>query len=147
VYTKLTAEIDAAVASNQLSTPHIAYNEAIKLPYLAACIKEGIRMHPITGVSFPRHAPPSGCMVGGYYIPGNARIGVNPAVIHFDKTVFGEDADHFRPERWVEGNASYMDRHIMQFGMGSRTCLGKNVSFPLLIQYESVCLVVGRRTY
>ncbi|KAL3478465.1 cytochrome P450 [Aspergillus californicus] len=127
VYTQLIDEIDAAVASNQLST-HIAYNEAIKLPYLAACIKEGIRMHPITGVSFPRHAPPSGCMIGGYYIPGNTRIGMNPAVIHFDETIFGNDAVDFRPERWIEGDASYMDRHIMQFGIGSRTCLGKNIS-------------------
>ncbi|KAI9370285.1 cytochrome P450 [Aspergillus egyptiacus] len=128
VYAKLVAEIDAAVDSKQLSSPHIAYNEAIKLPYLTACVKEGMRMHPVTGVSFPRHAPPSGCMIGGQYIPGNARIGLNPAVIHFDKGVFGPDAEVFRPERWIEGDASFMDRHIMQFGMGSRTCLGKNIS-------------------
>ncbi|OGM41143.1 cytochrome P450 [Aspergillus bombycis] len=128
VYAKLTAEIDAAVQCNQLSTPRISYNEAIKLPYLAACIKEGMRMHPITGVSFPRHAPSSGCMIGGHYIPGNARIGVNPGVMHFNKTIFGEDADQFRPERWIDGDASRMDRFIMQFGMGARTCLGKNIS-------------------
>ncbi|KAE8363569.1 cytochrome P450 [Aspergillus caelatus] len=128
VYAKLTAEIDSAVKCNQLSTPHICYNEAVKLPYLAACIREGIRMHPITGVSFPRHAPPAGCMIGGHYIPGNARIGVNPGVMHFNKTVFGEDADQFRPERWIDGDVSRMDRYIMQFGMGARTCLGKNIS-------------------
>ncbi|KAL3456655.1 cytochrome P450 [Aspergillus heterothallicus] len=128
VYKELVAEIDAAVESGQLSSPHIAYNEAIKLPYLVACVKEGIRMHPITGVSFPRHAPSSGCMVGGYYIPGDTRIGVNPGVIHFDKSVFGEDADTFRPERWIESDANRMDGYIMQFGMGARTCLGKNIS-------------------
>ncbi|KAJ0418634.1 cytochrome P450 [Aspergillus carlsbadensis] len=128
VYAKLTAEIDAAVQAGKLSSPHIAYNEAIKLPYLVACIKEGFRMHPIAGVSFPRHAPQSGCMVGGYYIPGNTRIGMNPGVIHFDKGVFGDDADTFRPERWIEGDANRMDGYIMQFGMGSRTCLGKNIS-------------------
>ncbi|KAL4882734.1 cytochrome P450 [Aspergillus karnatakaensis] len=112
VYAKLTAEIDAA------------------LPYLSACIKEGIRMHPITGVSFPRHAPSDGCEIGGRYIPPNARIGVNPGIIHFDKTVFGEDADQFRPERWLEDEegASNMDRHVMQFGIGARTCLGKHLS-------------------
>ncbi|KAL4923372.1 cytochrome P450 [Aspergillus undulatus] len=111
VYTKLTAEIDAAVQSNQLSA-HTAYNEAVKLPYLTACINEGIRMHAI----IPRHSPLCGC--------------VNPGVIHFDKSVFGEDADVFRPERWIESEAeaSRMDRFIMQFGMGSRTCLGENIS-------------------
>ncbi|KAL4819371.1 cytochrome P450 [Aspergillus spinulosporus] len=130
VYGKLISEIDAAIANHQLSRPHITYTEATRLPYLAACIKEGIRMHPITGVSFPRHAPSSGCEIAGYWIPGNARIGVNPTVIHFDKTVFGEDANVFRPERWIEAgaNAANMDRHIMQFGMGARICLGKNIS-------------------
>ena len=130
VYENLTSEIDAAITSHQLSRPHITYTEATKLPYLGACIKERIRMHPITGVPFPRHAPSCGCEVGGYWIPGNTRIGVNPAVIHFDKSVFGEDAGIFRPERWIEAgaNVANMDRHIMQFGMGARVCLGKNVS-------------------
>ncbi|KAL5003665.1 cytochrome P450 [Aspergillus recurvatus] len=130
VYAKLTAEIDAAAVNHQLSTPHITYTEATRLPYLTACIKEGIRMHPITGVSFPRHVPSAGCTIGRYWIPGNTRIGVNPGVIHFDKSVFGEDADVFRPERWIEAgaDAANMDRHIMQFGMGARTCLGKNIS-------------------
>ncbi|KAL4812363.1 cytochrome P450 [Aspergillus spinulosporus] len=105
IYTKLQAEIDAAASSGQLSTPHIAYTEAVKLPYLVACIEEGMCMHPITGVSFPRHAPAQGCSLGGYYIPGNARIGVNPAVIHFDKSVYGDDADVFSPERWIEASA------------------------------------------
>ncbi|KAL4799714.1 cytochrome P450 [Aspergillus venezuelensis] len=128
VYSKLQSEIDSAFASTQLSTPNISYNEASKLPYLTACIKEGIRVHPITGASFPRHAPAAGCQLGASYIPGNTRIGVNPGVIHFDKSVFGDDADTFRPERWVEGDAANMDRYIMQFGMGNRTCLGKNIA-------------------
>ncbi|BCS20834.1 cytochrome P450 [Aspergillus puulaauensis] len=127
VYTKLTTEIDTAVHSTQLSIP-VTYNKVSKLPYLTACIKEGIRMHPVTGASFPRHAPPSGCEIGGHWIPGNARIGVNPAVVQFDKTVFGDDADIFRPERWLEGDAVEMDRYIMHFGMGARTCLGKHIA-------------------
>lgn len=53
---------------------------------------------------------------------------MNPAVVQFDKTVFGDDADIFRPEHWLEGDAVEMDRYIMHFGMGARTCLGKHVS-------------------
>ncbi|KAL3477735.1 cytochrome P450 [Aspergillus californicus] len=140
VYKKLTAEINAALESSQLSLPHVAYNEAVKLPYLVACIKEGIRMHPITGISFPRNTPASGCEVAGHWIPGGARIGVNPCVIHFDKGVFGEDADVFRPERWIEGDANYMDRFIMQFGMGARTCLGKHISMCEI--YKSIPMLL-----
>jgi len=39
-YEKLTAEIDTAVADGALSMP-VAYVEAVKLPYLKACINEG----------------------------------------------------------------------------------------------------------
>ncbi|KAL4881002.1 cytochrome P450 [Aspergillus karnatakaensis] len=149
-YQKLISEILTAHSQGLLSTPHISYNEATKLPYLFACIKEGIRMHPITGVSFPRHAPASGCEVAGHWIPGGTRIGANPCTMHFDKSVFGDDADVFRPERWLQGvevggrDAKEMERYIMQFGMGSRTCLGKNISMceitkaipQLLLSYD-----------
>ncbi|KAL6238012.1 cytochrome P450 [Aspergillus navahoensis] len=127
VYAKLASEIDAAVVSRQLSIPHITYNEATKLSYLTTCIKEGIRMHPITRVSFPRHVPSPDCAIGGYRIPGRARIGVNPGVIHFDKSVFGEDADVFRP-----------------FGMGISMCeIYKAI--PQLLQSFALELGVIRR--
>ncbi|KAL4901491.1 hypothetical protein BDW74DRAFT_187701 [Aspergillus multicolor] len=130
VYNKLTSEVDSATQRNELSTPHITYNEATALPYLVACIKEGMRMHPVNAVSLPRHVPESGCAVAGHWIPGGARVGVNMAVVHFDKGVFGNDAGIFRPERWMDGTRDpvEMERHLLTFGMGARTCLGKNIS-------------------
>jgi cytochrome P450 len=41
---------------------------------------------------------------------------MNAAVIHRDKTVFGDDADEFRPERWIncaEEQVKLMNRHLM----------------------------------
>ncbi|PYH98620.1 cytochrome P450 [Aspergillus ellipticus CBS 707.79] len=105
---------------------HAKY-EAIKLPYLDACIKEGCRFHAIVGLTMPRHAPKQGCDVAGHWIPGGARIGVNPAVVHLDKSVFGDDAHTFRPERWLAPGANDMSQYIMQFGAGSRTCMGKHI--------------------
>lgn len=48
-----------------------------------------------------------------------------------DKSVYGDDADSFRPERWLEASAAQlklMDRNDLSFGAGARVCLGKNVS-------------------
>lgn len=53
---------------------------------------------------------------------------MNPAVVHFDQLNFGQDADEFRPERWLGPDAAMMDRHMLAFGYGSRTCVGKNIS-------------------
>jgi len=60
-YEKLTLEIDNASASGQLSYPLIRYNEAIKLPYLDACCKEGMRLHLSVALTVLRNVPAGGC--------------------------------------------------------------------------------------
>ncbi len=131
-YQKLTAEIDAAVADGTLSTP-VAYAEAIKLPYLKACINEGMRLHPSVGLTMPRVVPAGGATISGFHFPGGYRVGVNGAVVQYDKDVFGPDADNFNPDRWIDGNAVNMEKAMVPFGAGPRTCIGKNVSAGLCI--------------
>ena len=48
-----------------------------------------------------------------------------------DCRVFGEDANVFRPERWLEDDerARQMERALFTFGQGARTCIGKVVEF------------------
>ncbi|EEU37985.1 uncharacterized protein NECHADRAFT_3047, partial [Fusarium vanettenii 77-13-4] len=127
-YQKLTEEIRQGAASGELSVPHVRHSEAVKLPYLEACCKEGMRMHPSVGLTLPRNVPKGGGMVCGEWFPEGTRVGVNAAVVHRDKTIFGDDANEFRPERWFRDDAKNMDRYMFQFGGGSRTCIGKNIS-------------------
>jgi len=80
-------------------------------------------------IALPRTVPPEGLTICGQFIPGGYVIGINAAVMHFDKTVFGQDADSFNPDRWMDtARANYMDRYMMAFGGGTRTCLGKNIA-------------------
>jgi len=129
-FAKAYEEVDAADAAGLLSSP-VRYSETTtKLPYVCASIKEAMRMHPSVGLSMARHAPDEGIELGGKFIPRGYRIGMNPAVVHYDKNVFGRDADEYRPERWLvsEEERKVMDKHILTFGAGTRTCIGKNVS-------------------
>lgn len=127
---KAHAEIDAAVAAGEVS--HVTkYSEATtKLPYVCACIKEGMRLHPSVALNMARHAPAQGIDLAGKFIPAVYRIGMNPAVASYDKAVFGQDAYDFRPERWLVSTEQWkaMDRSLLIFGAGTRTCIGKNVS-------------------
>jgi cytochrome P450 len=135
---KAQAEIDAAFATGSLSSP-IKYSETItKLPYVCAAIKEAMRMHPSVGLSMQRHAPEEGIELAGKFIPKGYRIGMNPAVVHYNKSVFGKDADDFRPDRWLVGGEEWraMDKSLLIFGAGTRTCIGKNVS---LLPYSTSC--------
>jgi cytochrome P450 len=129
ILAKVLAEIDSADQAHRLSSP-IKQAEAMSLVYTCACIKEAMRVFPPWQIHMPRHTPPEGLELSGNYIAGGYRVGVNPALVHFNKEVFGLDADEYRPERWLESQerSFAMDKAILGFGAGSRTCIGKNVS-------------------
>ena len=55
-----------------------------------------------------------------------SRVSMNAAVIHYDESIFGEDSARFKPNRWIQGDVAVMDRHMLHFGGGSRTCIGKH---------------------
>ena len=79
-------------------------------------MKEAMRCHP--GVSFPleRLVPEGGTDVCGVHLEAGTIVGINPAVIHQDKTIYGDDAACFRPERWTESDSEQvktMDRYNM----------------------------------
>lgn len=108
----------------------LTFQEAQKLPYLQACIKEGLRVHPATGLPLVRVVPDGGATISGRYFPAKTEVGINSWVAHANRQVFGPDADEFRPERWLESpeRTTEMNRYILTFGAGSRTCIGKNIS-------------------
>ncbi|THC88963.1 hypothetical protein EYZ11_011593 [Aspergillus tanneri] len=107
-------EIELATVDSHLSIPHISYDETVKLHYLSDCVKEGIRMCPSIGLILPRNVPDKCCEVAEHWVTGKARIGVNPAVVHLGRSVFGEDALEYRPDRWFRPGAQDMDRYLFQ---------------------------------
>ncbi|KAI4937157.1 uncharacterized protein J4E92_001885 [Alternaria infectoria] len=128
-----------------LSTP-VSFAESTKhLPYISACIKEASRLFPSTGFNMSRIAPAQGITLSGVYIPAGYHVGINPQIIQYDKKLFGEDALEFRPERWLESEARKfeMERGMLLFGAGKRTCIGKNVSFLREIHCTKIASSVG----
>jgi cytochrome P450 len=142
VYKRLQAEIDQADAEGRLSES-VTFAESHTLPYLIAVAREAMRIHPSVSLSMPRLVPSNGTTLCGEYFPPGVTVGCNPYVVHRDRTVFGDDADSFRPERWLdEKRAKEMDKAIITFGGGARTCIGKNISLmemqklvPQLMRY------------
>jgi len=67
-----------------------------------------------------------------------AKVGMNPMVTQFDKTVFGKDAREFRPERWLEGEERFrlMEKAMLVFGASTRTCIGRHVSVAIHISMQ-----------
>lgn len=127
---KLRIELDEAAARGELSDPP-TFAETQNLPYLQACIKEALRMHPATGLPLWRQVPQGGATICGQYFPEGTNVGINSWVAHRNHEVWGKNADEFRPERWLESSEDKlrdMNALHMPFGLGSRTCIGKNIS-------------------
>lgn len=101
VLTKLQREVDEAFASGALSQPP-QYAQAAKLPYLEAVVVEGLRMNPATGFVLERTVPEGGVVLAGKKIPAGTIVGINSWVMHANESVYGADAEVFRPERWLD---------------------------------------------
>jgi cytochrome P450 len=137
---KLRKELNEAGISDP-----ITFKEAQKLPYLHAVIYEALRLHPAVGAPLTRIVGHSGAELAGHYFPAGTEVGVNAWVVHRDTSIFGQDADEFKPERWLTNDAekrAAMDRNFLSFGAGPRVCLGKNIS--LLEMFKVIPQIVRR---
>lgn len=104
VYFSLQAEIDAAVREGRISSPVVTDGEARALPYLTAVIKEGLRIWPPGTGLVAKQVPPEGDTINGVFLPGGTDIGINMWAVLRNSEIFGEDADAFRPDRWIEAS-------------------------------------------
>lgn len=143
VYHRLQGEVDAAVHSGAApAAPNIVQDTSLKnLPYLQAVVREGLRIFPPVTDVVPKKVPKGGDRITiegkQYYLPGGTDISYNAWGVHHDKTMFGEDADLFRPERWLleenkknEEKLAAMRRTTeMIFGYGKYQCLGKPIAW------------------
>jgi len=113
------------------------HEDLMQLSYLQACIRETLRLKPVVATSLSRTVPMHGCRLGDVQIAGGATVGFNPVVLHRDKEIFGDDADCFRPERWIEaskGQREAMEIYNLAFGSPARACPGKNLAWLILMK-------------
>lgn len=109
-----------------------------------ASIREAQRLHPVIGMALPRRVPRGGMAVHGLVIPPGTTVGCNPVSLHRSQDIFGDDADVFRPERWLGGGNDNndgneegdriraMERYNLIWGGGARTCPGRNLAEMLV---------------
>jgi cytochrome P450 len=152
---RLRAELEEAGQKGHFgdtTTGLVTWTEAQGLPYLDACVKEAFRMHPAAGLPLERIVPKEGAEIAGRFVPGGTIVGCSAWLIHNRKEIFGEDVHEYRPERWLVDESrdaaeesqriKEMNGMMFQFGMGSRTCIGKNIS--LLEIYKLVPSLLRR---
>ncbi|KAI3337026.1 cytochrome P450 [Xylariaceae sp. AK1471] len=154
VYAKVQAELTIAYqAPDALTSQGIISDAAAqKLTYLMACIRESIRILPPSFAMLQKQVPPMGeILPDGRFLPGGTRVGTCVFGIVRSRSIFGDDADVYRPERWIEAQAAALSetnskgdvltcgstrekyRKMLNaadivFGSGRYQCLGKTVA-------------------
>lgn len=143
-YLRLRAEIDSAVSDGRVSSPVITHAEAQRLPYLSACVWEGLRMYPPLFGLKSKLAPPGGEQINEHFFPEGTELGSCDYSFVRSKEIFGDDADLFRPDRWIEASQEQKVKYRYTvdtiFGSGRYQCLGRHIAF---IELHKVFFEVG----
>lgn len=150
---RLRSEITEAMPNPQASLP--ALNTLEKMPFLTACLLEGLRLHSgIVGRS-PRCAPSPLTYRSSdgtdWLIPAGTPVSMQSPMMHFNEEIFPEPKQ-FRPERWIvtgkngrQAIDNALKKYLVAFGAGTRSCLGYNLGMAML--YYGVTAMTVRFDY
>ncbi|KAM7361974.1 uncharacterized protein ACRADG_012838 [Cochliomyia hominivorax] len=104
------------------------------MPYLRACIKEALRVYPLT-VGNSR-APARDVVLSGYKVPKGTRVTMVSIALLKDEQHFAK-AKEYLPERWLRipkeqqsppaGLKPSCPFVYLPFGFGPRTCIGRRI--------------------
>jgi len=134
VMKKLQDELECVVGLGRMVTE----SDLPRLVYLQAVVKETLRLHP-TGPFLSRYLYSESCSVLGYEIPHKTRVLVNLWAIARNPKSW-EDAENFKPERFMEGVGSGVDANgdrnfgWIPFGEGRRKCPGEQLG-TLVVEF------------
>jgi cytochrome P450 len=124
---RLTRELRSAFARDS----DITIEALQQLPYLSACVEEGMRLYPPVPTGLPRQVPKGGATICGEYVPESVTVSVSQwATYHSESNFY--DAESFIPERWLGEDARFEhDNHaaFQPFSVGPRNCIGRNLAY------------------
>ena len=140
IFKKLHTEISTEVGTNDLD-----YEIIKSLAYLKATLNEILRFHPVVPEN-ARHAYRDTTLpLGGgpdqmspVFVPRGTVVNYSTYCMHRRKDIWGEDADEFKPERWLD-TVDEQGREVkgvrpgwayLPFNGGPRVCIGQQ--FALL---------------
>ena len=111
-------------------------------PNQTACITEGLRMMSGVTTRLPRVAYEP-LKYDKWEIPAGTPVSVMNYFVNNDPKIF-PDPLKFQPERWVEAEEKgvRLDRYMVSFGRGSRSCVGINLAWAEL--YIALANVISR---
>lgn len=124
IFAKLRAELKEALP--RADTP-LDWQKLEKLPYLSACVQEGIRLGYGVSARNPRISPIKSTKYKDWTIPAGTPVSMTIVDVNHDEELF-HDSHLYIPERWLDSpktkSGQSLNRYFICFGKGARSCLG-----------------------
>ncbi|MCD5322126.1 MULTISPECIES: bifunctional cytochrome P450/NADPH--P450 reductase [Pontibacillus] len=119
VLEKAYAEVDEVLGDSGVPT----YKQTKQLKYVRMILNEALRLWP-TAPAFGLHAKEDTVIGGDIPIEQGETVMVLLPQLHRDKSVWGDDVEAFKPERF-EDMKSIPQHAFKPFGNGQRACIGQ----------------------
>ncbi|KAG8897159.1 hypothetical protein FRB99_008393 [Tulasnella sp. 403] len=120
VMKKLQEEVSSQIGASS----HPSYEEMRQLKYLRAVLNEALRLFPPTVIPTRQ---------GPIYVPAaETLVFYSVSSIHKRKDLWGEDADEFDPEHWLDHRAKETAADpfkFIPFNAGPRICIGQQFAY------------------
>jgi cytochrome P450 len=123
ILARAQAEVDEILGADKDAEP--TFEQVAKFRYLRRVLDEGLRLWP-TAPAFARSPRETTVLSTGHTMrPEDWAIVILP-MMHRDKSVWGDDADQFDPDRFLAENSRGRQPHTYKpFGTGERSCIGR----------------------
>ncbi|KAK4118316.1 putative bifunctional P-450:NADPH-P450 reductase [Parathielavia appendiculata] len=123
-YRKAQDEVDSVIGKGPIKVEHMN-----KLPYIAAVLRETLRLCPTIPVIARQAREDTVIGDGKYLIKKDERLVLLLAQSHLDPKVYGETAKDFVPERMLDDSFERLTKEFPDcwkpFGTGMRACIGR----------------------
>ncbi|KAL8695760.1 MAG: hypothetical protein Q9201_007965 [Fulgogasparrea decipioides] len=140
---RVRGEIHANVPNPRSHFPTITASDIDRLSYLNAFCNEVLRVYPPIAITVRVAACDTSIV--GHDIPKGTAVFMSPWATNVNKQLWGEDAESFRPERWLDekGNSNNSggadtNHSFLTFLHGPRSCIGQGFA-----KGELLCLVAA----
>jgi len=130
---KVRTEYEALLGANGDVEP--TYEQLEQLPYLNACVLEGLRLYP--SALFTRNTLED-VHLEGHTIPKGTEVVIAPYLAHRDPKAY-PDPNSFLPERWLQETGEHIslqaqfsvhgrNKTLLPFSLGPRNCVGRKLA-------------------